>query len=139
VLEAAKYGAPAIARRAAVMALAKLAEPAEKKTEAVELLSGFLRDSSFRVRLAAIQAATALGDERMVGPLSSTPFLDGREQRLAREAVRALRAKSPQKELQSLRGDLEKLKAELRALQEQVDAKRRGVPGAHGNSAGRRA
>jgi aminopeptidase N len=139
VLEAAKYGAPAIARRAAVMALAKLAEPAEKKTEAVELLSGFLRDSSFRVRLAAIQAATALGDERMVGPLSSTPFLDGREQRLAREAVRALRAKSPQKELQSLRGDLEKLKAELRALQEQVDAKRMGVPGAPGRSAGRRA
>lgn len=123
VLSAAKYGEPAIARRAAVAALAKLAEPSEKKTEAVELLSGFLRDPGFRVRLAAIDAAGTLGDERMVGPLSSTPFLDGREQRLAREAVRGLRAKSPQKELVALRGDLEKLKAELRALQEKVDAK----------------
>ncbi|MEW6430819.1 MAG: M1 family aminopeptidase [Myxococcota bacterium] len=123
VLAAAKYGEPAIARRAAVAALAKLAEPSEKKTEAVELLSGFLRDPGFRVRLAAIDAAVALGDERMVEPLSSTPFLDGREQRLAREAVRTLRAKAPQKELVALRGDFEKLKAEVRALQEMVDGK----------------
>lgn len=123
VTAAAKYGEPPFARRAAVMALAKLAEVAEKKTEAVELLSGYLRDPGFRVRLAAIDASAELGDERLVGPLSSTPFLDGREQRLAREAVRALRAKAPAKELAALRGDLDKLKAELRALQEKVDAR----------------
>jgi aminopeptidase N len=123
VVAAAKYGEPPIGRRAAVMAIAKLAEVAEKKSEAVELLTGYLRDPGFRVRLAAIDAASALGDERMTGPLGSTPFLDGREQRLAREAVRALRAKAPAKELTALRGDLEKLKAELRALQEKVDGK----------------
>jgi aminopeptidase N len=125
VTAAAKYGEPAVGRRAAVLALARLAEVAEKKTEAVELLSGFLRDPGFRVRLAAIEAAKELADERMVGPLSDTPFLDGREQRLAREAVRSLRAKAPQKELAALRGDLEKLKAELRSLQEKVEGKGR--------------
>ncbi|MEW5742885.1 MAG: M1 family aminopeptidase [Myxococcota bacterium] len=123
VVAASKYGEPPFARRSAVMAIAKLAEAAEKKSEAVELLSGYLRDPSFRVRLAALDAAAMLGDERMVGPLSSTPFLDGREQRMAREAVRTLRAKGPAKELTALRGDFEKLKAELRALQEKVDAK----------------
>ena len=123
VVAAAKYGEPPFARRAAVMAIAKLAEVADKKSEAVELLAQYLRDPGFRVRLAAIDAASVLGDERLVPALSSTPFLDGREQRLAREAVRALRAKSPAKELTALRGDLEKLKAELRALQERVDAK----------------
>ena len=57
--------------------------------------------------------------------MSSTPFLDGREQRLAREAIRSLRSKAPGKELQSLRGDLDKVKAELRALQETVESKKR--------------
>jgi aminopeptidase N len=123
VVAASKYGEPPFARRAAVMALAKLAEAVEKKSEAVELLTGYLRDPSFRVRLAALEAAAALGDERMVGPLSATPFLDGREQRMAREAVRSLRAKSPAKELTAVRAELEKLKAELRALHEKVDAK----------------
>lgn len=120
---AAAPGQPVFGRRAAVHALALLAEPAEKKTEAVERIGELLRDESFRVRLAAIDAATVLGDERLVPALTSTPFLDGREQRLAREAVRSLRAKSPQKELQDLRGELDRLKAEVRTLQERLEAK----------------
>jgi aminopeptidase N len=139
VVAAARYGQPAIARRAAVMALAKLAEPAEKKTEAVELLTGYLRDPGFRVRLAAIDAASVLGDERLGGPLSSTPFLDGREQRLAREAVRALRAKSPAKELSALRSELEQLKAEVRALRERSEGRgSRGAPLRGANDRGAR-
>lgn len=121
VVGAAAYGQPPVARRAAVAAVPKLAEALGRKTEAVDVLARGLRDPGFRVRLAAIDAAGALDDERLVGPLSSTPFLDGREQRLAREAVRTLRAKSPPKELASLRGDLEKLKAELRTLRERVE------------------
>ncbi len=128
LVAATKPGQPPFARRAAVGALARLAEHADKKAEAVELLAHLLRDDGFRVRLAAIAAAQALGDERLVGPLTATPFLDGREQRLAREAVRALRAKSPAKELAALRADLDQLKGELRALQEQQGARaaRRG-------------
>jgi len=125
VLACLAVGQPNFGRRAAVVALAKLAEPAEKKTEAVERIARALRDENFRVRLAAIDAASTLNDERLIGPLSTTPFLDGREQRLAREAVRALRAKSATtKEVQSLRGELEKLKSEVRALSERLPAKR---------------
>ncbi len=113
-------------RRTAVATLAKLAEFADKKTEAVDRIGRLLRDENFRVRLASIDAASTLGDERMIPALTTTPFLDGREQRLAREAVRALRAKSPGKELAALRGDLEKVRGELRALQEKVDAKKKG-------------
>jgi aminopeptidase N len=114
------YGQPPVARRTAVLALAKLAETVDKKTEAVDLITGLLRDPSFRVRLGAIDAAGALGDERLIGPLTSTPFLDGREQRLAREAARALRARAGGKELASLRSDLDKLQGEVRALKEQL-------------------
>jgi aminopeptidase N len=124
LVEATKPGQPPFARRAAVGALARLAEFVEKKSEAVERIGRLLRDDSFRVRLAAIAAAQTLGDERLVGPLTSTPFLDGREQRLAREAVRTLRAKHPPKELAALRAELEKLKGELRALQEKSGRRR---------------
>jgi aminopeptidase N len=123
-LAATAPGQPPFGRRTAADALARLAEPAEKKTETVERLSELLRDESFRVRLATLHAAPTLGDERLIGPLSTTPFLDGREQRLAREAVRTLRVKSPASELQSLRGDLDKLKGELHALKEELDAKK---------------
>lgn len=118
-------GQPVFGRRTAVTTLAKLAEFADKKTEAVERIGRLLRDENFRVRLASIDAASTLGDERMIPALTTTPFLDGREQRLAREAVRALRAKTPGKELAALRGDLEKVRGELRALQEKVDSKKK--------------
>ncbi|MFZ5441311.1 MAG: M1 family aminopeptidase [Myxococcota bacterium] len=127
VLAAVEPGQPVFGRRTAVVALAKLAEPAEKKTEAVEKIGQLLRDANFRVRLAAIDAAHVLGDERLISALSSTPFLDGREQRLAREAIRGLRAKSPAKELQALRGELDKVKSELRALTEKLEGRKRRV------------
>lgn len=117
-LAAAQYGQPEVARRSATLAVARLAEVAERKTEAVEAIAQWLRDPMFRVRLAAIDAAVALADERLIGPLSTTPFLDGREQRHAREAVRTLRTRSSAKELQSLRSDLDALKAEVRSLRE---------------------
>ncbi|MBS1151137.1 MAG: pepN3 [Myxococcaceae bacterium] len=123
VVALTKYGAPSHARRAALMAVAKLAEVAEKKTVAVDLISQALRDRQFRVQMAAFDAATALGDKRLIGPLQSTPFLDGRARRAAREAVRALRStEGPAKEVASLRTELEKLKGETRTLKERVEA-----------------
>lgn len=123
-LAATAPGQPPFGRRTAAEVLARLAEPADKKTETVERLAELLRDESFRVRLAAIHAASTLGDERLVGALASTPFLDGREQRLAREAIRNLRSKAPASELQTLRGDLDKLKGEVHALKEELDARK---------------
>jgi aminopeptidase N len=112
------------------MAVAKLAEVAGRKHEAVDLLARLLDDPMFRVRLAAIEAAKTLGDERMIGPLSSAPFLDGRERRNAREAVRALRTRAGQaKELAELRRDVEKLKLETRELGEKLAARAGGPRG----------
>lgn len=124
-LAALEPGQPVFGRRAAVVALAKLAETAEKKSETVDRIGQLFRDENFRVRLAAIDAAATLGDDRLLGPLGSTPFLDGREQRMAREAMRSLRSKTPGREVQALRGDLEKLKGELRALQDKVSTAKR--------------
>lgn len=120
-LTAAVYGQPPVARRSAIAALAKLAEVASRKNETVDRFAQLLRDPSFRVRVAVLEAAQVLGDARLIGPLSSTPFGDGREIRAAREAVRALRGKAPVKELQAVRSDLDALKAELRALKEKVE------------------
>lgn len=126
VLKATRYGSPAFARRAAVAAMARLAEVCERKHEAVDVLTPLLSDSQFRVQMAAIDAAATLNDDRMVGPLTSTPFLDGRAKRGAREVVRALREGQPwRKELASLREDFEKLKGQFNAVKEEVERKRR--------------
>jgi aminopeptidase N len=124
VVAATEYGSAPYARRAAVMAVARLAEVTGKKREAVDLITRLLQDPSFRVRMAAIEAARKLGDARVVGPLSSLPFGDGRERRGAREAVRALRAQAGQaKELAELRRDVDQLKGETKTLREQLDAR----------------
>jgi aminopeptidase N len=122
VLAQTKYGMPPVARRTALMALARLAEAAEKKTVAVDVIARALRDPSFRTQMASFDAAIVLGDRRLVGPLSSTPFSDGRSRRSAKEAIRALRATAPNQEVVALRKEVDGLKAETRALRERLDA-----------------
>ena len=131
----ARYGRPAFVRRAAVAAVGKLAEPAEKKRQAVELLSELLRDPTLRVQMATFDAARALGDRRMIHPIEGTPYRDGRVQRSARETARALREGEPQsKEVAALREELDKLKEETRKLRERLEAvespgaKKKGAP-----------
>jgi aminopeptidase N len=117
-----RYGEPPFVRRAAVAAVGKLAEPAEKKRQAVELLSELLRDPQFRVQLATFDAARTLGDRRMIHPIEGTPYRDGRSQRSAKETAKALREGEPQaKEVASLREELDKLKEETRKLRERLD------------------
>ena len=70
VLDALAPGQPVFGRRAAIIALAKLAEPLDKKTEAVELIGKHLRDENFRVRLAAIGIAAGC-----VAALAAAPLL----------------------------------------------------------------
>jgi aminopeptidase N len=117
-----RYGQPVFLRRAAVMAVARLAEPAQKKTEAVELIAELLRDPLFRVQYAAIEAARELGDRRMVSALESTPFPDGRAKRAAREAIRALREEEPKaKQIAGLQEEVDRLKEDTRALKERLE------------------
>jgi aminopeptidase N len=120
VVERTKVGQPMFGRRAAYLAAARLAEVAGKKTEAVHLVTQALRDSQFRVQMGAFEAAAALNDSRILSALSSTPFLDGRAIRASKETARTIREGAGQKkELTALRGELEKLKADVRALQQQ--------------------
>ena len=117
-----RYGQPVFLRRAAVMAVAKLAEPAQKKTEAVELIGELLRDPLFRIQYAAIEAARGLGDRRMVSALEATPFLDGRAKRAAREAIRALREEEPKaKQIAGLQEEVDRLKEDTRAMRERLE------------------
>jgi aminopeptidase N len=116
------YGHPPFLRRAATVALGGLAEAAQRKREAVDVLGQLFADPQLRVQLAAIQAAETLGDRRVLPALERTPFRDGRAQRMAKEAARALRETEPQaKEVHALREELDKLKEETRALRERLD------------------
>ncbi|TSC27681.1 M1 family aminopeptidase [Corallococcus sp. Z5C101001] len=117
------YGQPAFLRRAAVGAVAKLAEVANRKREAVDLFAQLLRDPQFRVQLAVCDAASTLGDRRLLPALEGTTFSDPRTRRYAREAVRALRDGAPQaREVSALREELDALKQETRTLREKLEA-----------------
>jgi aminopeptidase N len=118
----ARYGSPQYARRTAVMAVARLAEVAQKKRDAVELLSELLRDRMFRVQMGVFDAAKALGERDLIGALGSTPYLDGRAKRAARETIRELRAGGgPAKELAALRGEVDALKTESKKMKEELE------------------
>jgi aminopeptidase N len=99
-----------------------LAEPAQKKAEAVDALTALLRDKLFRVQMAAFDGVRSLGDRRLIQALESTPFVDGRAVRAAKDTAAALREGEPQaKEVASLRDDLDKLKDETRRLKERLE------------------
>jgi aminopeptidase N len=116
------YGQPPFLRRAAVSAVAKLAEVADRKREAVDLFSDLLRDPQFRVQYTVCEAAKTLGDRRLLPALEGAPFNDPRTRRAAREAVRALREGEPQaREVAALREELDTLKEETRALREKLE------------------
>jgi aminopeptidase N len=116
------YGQPPFLRRAAVSAVAKLAEVANRKREAVDLFAQLLRDPQFRVQLAVCDAASTLGDRRLLPALEGTTFSDPRTRRYAREAVRSLREGAPQaREVASLREELDALKQETRTLREKLE------------------
>lgn len=122
VLELTKDGHPANARRAALQAVAKLAEAAGKKHEAVDVVRRAFSDPQFRVMMEAFEAAQTLGDDALVGTVETLRFGDGRARRAAKETARALREKaSPPKELAALRTELEALKGEVKALKEKLE------------------
>ncbi len=123
-LEYARYGKPAIGRRAAIAALGSLgAELAPRAKQIVETLSELLDDPDFRARIAAVEALKTIGDRAAIGPLGRAERrdTDGRVRRRAREVARAIEAGSSQgSALKGLRESVERLELENRTLQERV-------------------
>jgi len=122
--EAIRPGNDEALRRAGAAALGRIGERLEReRTAVVEALDRLLDDAQFHVRRAAITAAGALGDARLIPTLrriSETAF-DGRLRRDAAEAVRRIeeaRAVPPQ--VQSLRDAVDELRAEQRKLAEKI-------------------
>ncbi|NMO16504.1 peptidase M1 [Pyxidicoccus fallax] len=116
------YGQPRGLRRSATNAVAKLAEVAGRKREAVDLLAELLRDPLFRVQMGVFEAGRTLGDRRLIAALEGTPLEDPRARRAARETIRTLREGEPQaREVAALREELDRLKEETRALRERLE------------------
>lgn len=112
-------------RRAAVAALARHGElVAEARPRVIDTLQALLDDPMFLVQLAAIAAAEALEDPRLVATLDrlSHSAFDGRVRRDAAEAlVRIHEAQKTPSQVTALRTDLDTLREEQRKLQEQIE------------------
>ncbi|MHB8873967.1 MAG: M1 family aminopeptidase [Myxococcaceae bacterium] len=118
-----RYGESEFLRRAAAVAMGKLAEAAGRKRETADRLGELLRDPQLRVQMGTFEAVRELGDARMIAALEATAYLDPRVKRGAREAARALREGEPQrKEVSVLRDEIDRLKAETREIRERIDA-----------------
>jgi len=111
-----RYGHPPRARRAATMALPKLASD-RKTREAIELL---LDDADPLLRLDAVRALGELGDGKARPALRERleTDLDARVRRRIREVVRDLG--EPKRAADALRDDLEKLQGEHQELKSRL-------------------
>jgi aminopeptidase N len=121
-----RYGHPPRARRAAVMALPKLASD-RKTREAIEQL---LEDGDPLLRIDAVRALGELGDAKARGALRDRldTDLDARVRRRIREVVRDLG--EPRRASEALRDDLEKLQAEHQELKARLARLEALEPGA---------
>ncbi len=125
LLAAAEYGAAAQSRQFAVNAVGRLGpffEPRKKLL--ADALLPLLDDADFRVRVAAANALKALKDASFADALDrmAARELDGRGVRAARDAALTLR-KGPDTsgEVQNLRDEFEKLKAENAKMRERLE------------------
>jgi aminopeptidase N len=123
VLGRMRYGHPTRARRAAIMALPKLAQ--DRKTR--EALEELLDDADPSLRVDVVRALGELGDAKSRGPLRSRLDidLDPRVRRRIREVLRDLGGEG-KKAVAELREELEKLAtehAELKARLARLEAR----------------
>jgi aminopeptidase N len=119
-------------RRSATAALGKLGEG---RSETRDLLLSLLKDSWFRVRMAAAEALVERRDISAIGDIESAASseLDGRVRRIFRESVNSLHDMQPTSaELKSMREEIEKMKEEGRELREKVDLLQRELQLARG-------
>jgi hypothetical protein len=88
-------------------------------------LCDLLQDKNWRARISAIVATRTLEDDGLIPTLSRTVELneDGREVRLSREAITAIRAQSGQDaEVKKLREDLDRVLTENRELKDRLES-----------------
>ena len=125
-LEWIAVGKPTRARAAAINALGALGKLTEgkQKDEVVDRLVRLFDENDFTVRLNAINALKKLGEASALPALQRVidTALEGREVRLAREAIDALRAKEPSEEVKRLRQDLDRVLSENRDLRDRVES-----------------
>jgi aminopeptidase N len=117
-------GASIYARRAAVAALARLAEGTLHVRRARERIEGWLTDPDFRVRMEAASALALLADGRAVPAIEAAlqAELDGRAKRRMREAISDLREKGkPDEKLRKLSQEVERLSGEATRLRERLE------------------
>jgi len=127
VLARTRYGVPTRARRAAIMALPKLAGD-RKAREALEEL---LDSSDPYLRVDVVRALVELGDTKARSALSRQldRELDGRVRRRIREALRDLGGSGKREvdklrdEFEAMRGEYTELKARLGKLEAQLAPK----------------
>lgn len=121
-------------RRAAVTALARLAEGTAHARRARERLEATLSDPDFRVRMDAATALVELGDVRALAAIerARATELDGRAKRRFRNAITQLQEKGTGGEkLRKLGEEVERLRGESDKLRERLEKleARNAVPG----------
>jgi HEAT repeat protein len=117
-------GASIYARRAAVAALARLAEGTLHVRHERERIEGWLADPDFRVRMESASALAVLADGRAVPAIEAALHaeLDGRAKRRMREAISELREKGkPDEKLRKLSQEVERLSGEATRLRERLE------------------
>jgi aminopeptidase N len=112
-------------RRAAVTAVAELGTLVDAvRTEAADAVNRALDDADYLVRVSACTAAERIADARLLPTLDrlAQSERDGRMRRHAAEAaIRIREAQSKPAELSRLRDEMDRLRAEARALRERLD------------------
>jgi len=112
-------------RRAAVAAVAELGTLVDSvRTEAADAVNRVLDDADYLVRVSACTAAERIADPRLLPTLDRHALAerDGRMRRHAAEAaIRVREAQSKPAELVRLRDEVDRLRAESRALRERLD------------------
>ncbi|MBV8116971.1 MAG: HEAT repeat domain-containing protein, partial [Candidatus Eremiobacteraeota bacterium] len=113
-------------RRAALMALARLAQQVEgQRRRAGDAIAQALDDPSFPVQIAAVDAAKELDDASLLPALDRLRdrAFDGRIRRAAAETALHIRSSAGvTHQMTGLRSDLDALRAEHRKIQEQIEA-----------------
>jgi len=151
--EGLRYGAPPVARRAAIRGVGTLAHKhPHLRPRALELLQPVVEHkddpaATFAAKLAGLRALQQAGDldaQPLVSRVAAAE-VDGRLVRLARDTLRALRAEAARPaEMQALRTDVEQVTRENKTLRdrlealEQKTAPQKKKPAARARPAGRR-
>ena len=124
VREQYRASLPFQSRRAALAAVARLAEGTLHARAAREIEEKGLDDRDFRVRIEAAQSLAMLADLRAVPALERAlaAELDGRARRRIREAITDLRERGkPQDRVRKLEDELERLRGEGLKLRERLE------------------